>query len=82
MIDFLNSGYLTNDICWIGPLIISSKNQLVSIDRSQLILWDLKSHLTRHALRAVQVSRAAVLLNLNMTFPQLEPMTLALIPFV
>jgi hypothetical protein len=41
-------------ICWIGHLTISSENQLVFSKKSQILLWDSKSHFTRY-LRAVQV---------------------------
>jgi hypothetical protein len=72
--------------CWIRPLTISFENQLVSSEVSQNLLWHSKSHIARHVLRAVQVSSATLLhLNnssFNITLPRLEPMTLALIPFV
>jgi len=52
---------LDSDTIWIGPLTISSENQLVSNEGSQSLLWHSKLQPTRHVLRTVHMTRAALL---------------------
>ena len=51
-------------ICWIKRLIISSKNQLMSSEESQILLWHSKLHPAKY-LRVIQMNRIIALLNLN-----------------
>jgi hypothetical protein len=73
-------------MCSLWPLTIPSENQLVSNEKSQSLLLHSKSYPTRYVLRAVHVNRMTLLhsnnSSLNVTLLRLDPMTLALIPFV
>ena len=46
--------------CWIWPLTISSKKQLVSSKESKSLIWHSNNHI-RHVLRVVHVGRATLL---------------------